>query len=139
MRMDLAQRLKLQDKHYSDLLAQWKIAASKVYQNRNSTGLTNYSVPTEAENDELLFKVFGLNCFMRFRHNFENGTIEYGVVKRHDNDQKLWVPVVSVHFGQRGNLKPPFDFNPVTEYDRTHLEVLALHFDEFLKAAYGQE
>ncbi len=140
MNLETHKVLRLRDKQYSELRAQWRTAASRVYASRNDTGLTNYNVPEQAESDELLFMAFGLRFFMRFRHGFGRGTIEYGVITEGDIDNQFRrVPVTSVQFDRLGNLSRPHSSYPVSEYEDVHLKVLASHLNEFIKAAYGQE
>ena len=132
--------LRLRDRQYSELLTQWKTAVARVYKYRDDTSLTSYCVPAEAEDDELQFSAFGMKLYMRFRHSFESGIIEYGVITRSEIvNQELKVPVATVTFDHNGNIRPPHDWHPVSQYERVHWGVLASHLDDFVKKAYGLE
>lgn len=140
MKMDLALKLRQRDKQFSDLLSQWKVVTSRICENEDNAGLSNYSIRKgEIEDDELRFDVFGLRFFMRFCHNFERGTIEYGIIRRNDIDEHhTRVPVVTLHFDRLGNLSAPFSLYPVSEYEKVHLQVLASYLDDFLTAACAE-
>lgn len=129
--------LKNRDKHYSELLKQWKKAISKVSENSANTGLSSYTVLTGTEEHELGFSIFGIKCLMRFRHNFERGVIEYGVIRRDDRSgNELWTLITSVDFDYLGNLGSPYKMHHMGEYDHVHLMILGTHAAEFLKAGY---
>jgi hypothetical protein len=136
MDMQTERNLQFWDKRYSDLLDQWKTAVSKICESGNNIGLANYSAPNEADGDELRFVAFGMRFFVRFDHDFERGTIEYGILRPSKIDgQFLRVTVMSVDFDHVGNVDPPFNAGPISEYDRTHLTILASRMHDFVKAA----
>lgn len=141
MSTDWFDRLKLKDKQYSDLLEQWKIAVSEVCKVRNEMRLVNYDVPEPAGGDELRFTAFGLRLFMRFRHSFEFGTIEYGVIaEARVEGQQLRIPVKRVQFDRRGNITTePYSDCHVGEYATVHLEVLESCLDDLSDAASNPE
>jgi hypothetical protein len=129
--------LKNRDKDYSELLNHWKKAVTKVSENSAEIGLSSYAVLTGTEEHELRFSIFGIKCLMRFRHNFERGVIEYGVIRRDDRSgNELWALVTSVEFDYLGNLGSPYMMHHMGEYDHVHLMILGTHAAEFLKAAY---
>lgn len=99
LKQDVERELKTRDNQYSGLLNLWKKAISQVLENSSNAGLSSYTVLAGTEENELHFLIFGIKCFMRFQHNFERGTIEYGVVKRDDHSgNEAWITVMSFEF-----------------------------------------
>ena len=130
------------DKRYSKLLDKWNILKSKLkdppYANEHK--LSHYTVPEDHDPNELPFEVFGMKLFMRFRHDFEHGTVEYGITKVDDKSgTQLRVPVVSVHFSRTGALHEPYQDYIVEDYNKVHWQVLASNMDAFRKAAFESE
>jgi hypothetical protein len=134
------QELKTRDKQYAELLRQWQTARSKVIEEAQNSGLNHYVILPHAGEDEILFHVFGLRCFARFRHDFHDGTIEYGVLQQNDegeNDRRLQVTMVK--FDRLGNIIYPASTGHVKEFEYVHLLILAQHIEGFMKASLDME
>jgi hypothetical protein len=129
--------LKNRDDNYSKLLNHWKRAISMLSGNNANMGLSSYALLPNTEEDVFCFSIFGIKCFMRFRHNIEQGVIEYGVIKRDDRSgNEIWIPITRVSFDYLGNLSSPYMTHHMGEYNRVHLLILWKHSAEFVKAAY---
>jgi hypothetical protein len=129
--------LKNRDSNYSQLLNHWKKAVSMLSETSVNMGLSSYAVLPNTEEDVLCFSIFGIKCFMRFRHNIEQGIIEYGVIKRDDRSgNEIRIPITRVTFDYLGNLGAPYRTHHMGEYNLVHLLILWKHSVEFVKAAY---
>lgn len=138
LKQEVEKLLKARDIQYVGLLNLWKKAISQVRENSSDVGLSSYTFLASTEENEFHFLIFGIRCFMKFQHNFERGTIEYGVVKRDDHSgNEAWITVMTLEFDYLGNLGSPYNIHHINEYNRVHLLILAKESNKFLKAAYG--
>ncbi len=135
----IVEKLKKDDERYNEFLKKWQEAIAKVRAIQKNIGLASFTISNESV-DELGFQIFGVNCFMRFKHNLEKGIIEYGVIRRDDRmGDNSWIPFTEIRFDALGNLMEPYKMHSIGEYGDVHLLLIAKHREDLLTAAYGEK
>ena len=130
--------LKDKDIQYNKLLEQWQLVREKVHSSSTSSKLSSYSILNDSVETEILFQVFGLKCFLRFKHDFEKGYLEYGVVVCDDNTGNTKRILVStISFDRLGNLAAPYRTHAIREFGYVHFLVLSQIHEELLKASFN--
>jgi hypothetical protein len=132
------------DQIYGQLNRLWEKACKYIIRGtKSSAGFSSYEV-LEERPGEVRLRVFGALAYVRFKHDLENGFLEYGALKMSPQGEvKEYLEVASLKFDTLGNTEEHFDINGEMDFSNLHLKTLAkgmkeivrLHFDLPKKAA----
>jgi hypothetical protein len=88
--------------------------------------LSTYRLLDTPHEDRFELELFGMHWFVRFRHDFSDGMIDYGVVKRSDERPGRLQRVVlcTYRFDLEGNLETRVNAKDPVEAGRLHIRTL---------------
>ncbi len=136
-RGDIMGKLRSFDESYRELRALWLSAVQDLRKKSEAVEIPSYKILDGPDDDELCFTIFGMKCFMRFKHNLEKGIIEYGVIKSIDaGGTTIREPLMSVNYDGFGNLQPPYTDYRIEHFNRAHMSIIEQKSKQFLGAAF---
>jgi hypothetical protein len=113
---------------YTKLWAWWEKARSAITMAaKTSAGVELYQVVPADIIDEVRLRVCGALAYVRFRHDLENGRLEYGVLLTSADGRSVkYRRVKNVDFDERGNVGEHYHFDEVEEqsFKRLHLQTV---------------
>jgi hypothetical protein len=127
--------------NYARLRAGWEKARAEIVRSSNALGPNSQGIaiidPTA--DDELRFMFFGALAYVRFKHNFEDGFLEYGALRPNSEKTEIkYIMIKALKYDFLGSVEGHWNFDNVgvQSFSTLHLRTLAENAAAIVRAYF---